>query len=150
MSGTAVFAGTNHGVSISTNNGDTWTQANSRLSDTAVHLLVISGVRLFAVTDSAIYRADISSVQGAIQKQPLSQLPSFSAFPNPAGNHLWVEYETPNAEIELYDFLGQRLMAVHGNESGLMKWDVAALPAGMYVLRLRSSSTTAMRVIIIR
>ncbi|HXX64685.1 MAG TPA: T9SS type A sorting domain-containing protein, partial [Bacteroidota bacterium] len=50
VSGTNLFAGTGGGVSLSTNNGTSWTAVNAGLTYTIVHALAVSGSNLFAGT----------------------------------------------------------------------------------------------------
>ncbi len=53
VSGTNIFAGTDGaGIYLSTNNGTTWTQIDSGLTDTYVNAIVVSGTNLFAGTNS--------------------------------------------------------------------------------------------------
>ena len=49
-SGTNLFAGTYVGVFLSTNNGTSWTEVNSGLTNTNVRSLAVSGTNLFAGT----------------------------------------------------------------------------------------------------
>lgn len=49
-SGTYLFAGTNEGVYLSTNNGTSWTAVNSGLTNLNVQYLAVSGTNLFAGT----------------------------------------------------------------------------------------------------
>ncbi|MEX0601758.1 MAG: regulator, partial [Bacteroidota bacterium] len=52
VSGTNLFAGTDGGgVFLSTNNGTSWTQVNTGLTNTDVRSLAVSGTNLFAGTD---------------------------------------------------------------------------------------------------
>lgn len=51
------FAGTNHGVFRSTDDGTNWTQVNSGLIDTSVHTLMLGGSDVFAGTVSGIFRS---------------------------------------------------------------------------------------------
>jgi hypothetical protein len=51
LSGTNLFAGTEGGVFLSTNNGTTWTAASTGLTNTVVRALAVSGTNIFAGTD---------------------------------------------------------------------------------------------------
>ncbi len=54
----SVFAGTDHGVFLSTNNGTTWTQVNAGLTSTSVYALAVSGSQVFAGTSgSGVFRS---------------------------------------------------------------------------------------------
>lgn len=150
--GERVVAGTLGGVFYSTNNGETWTQENSGLGDTTVNALVIRGSTLFAGTSRGVYHAEISDLQSGLPDPAISQELSLTVLPNPARGELRVSYNSSaNVEIELYDLLGQRVRVAHGDESGKVTWDVAALPAGVYLLHLHSKSTIGtQRVVILR
>ena len=52
VSGTNLFAGTySDGIFLSTNNGTSWTEVNSGLTNISVYALAVSGTNLFAGTD---------------------------------------------------------------------------------------------------
>jgi len=55
VSGTNIFAGTNDGVYLSTNNGTSWTEVDSGLTYTYVQALAVSGTNLFAGTDAGVF-----------------------------------------------------------------------------------------------
>jgi hypothetical protein len=57
VSGTTLFAGTNGGVFLSTNNGTSWTAANAGLGDQEVSAFAINGPNLFAGTGGGVYRS---------------------------------------------------------------------------------------------
>ena len=60
VSGTNLFAGTNGGVFLSTNNGTGWTAANTGLTNRYVYALAVSGMDLFATREAATSSVDIS------------------------------------------------------------------------------------------
>ena len=54
--GTNIFAGTGSaGVSLSTNNGNSWTAVNNGLTYTGISSLAISGTNIFASGDSGVF-----------------------------------------------------------------------------------------------
>ena len=56
VSGTNLFAGTSvDGVFLSTDDGTSWTEVNSGLTDTRVHAIVVSGANLFAGTLGGVF-----------------------------------------------------------------------------------------------
>jgi hypothetical protein len=60
MSGSNIFAGTDRGVFLSTDNGTSWTAVNSGLKDrdtTNVLSLAVSGSNIFAGTDSGVFHS---------------------------------------------------------------------------------------------
>ncbi len=60
-------------------------------------------------------------------------------FPNPAQSQFTVT-NTENANIQLYNMVGQRIMQTIGKEDNTIIY-TDNLPAGMYVLRLEKGST---------
>ncbi|HET7152866.1 MAG TPA: T9SS type A sorting domain-containing protein, partial [Candidatus Kapabacteria bacterium] len=60
---------------------------------------------------------------------------------NPAHDEMLVRYNAgANAEIGLYNVLGARMMSVPANGMGDASLNVGTLPAGMYMLSLRSGT----------
>jgi hypothetical protein len=58
VSGTNIFAGTeSNGVFLSTNNGASWTAANTGLTNLNVAALAVSGANLFAGTGGGVFRS---------------------------------------------------------------------------------------------
>ena len=53
--GQNLFAGTSHGVFLTTNSGTTWTKVNTGLADTGVSALAAIGSNLFAATGSGVF-----------------------------------------------------------------------------------------------
>lgn len=67
--GTTVIAGTNEGVFLSKNSGDTWTPANEGLTD--LHVISV------AIKDSTVF---IGTAEDGIFKRSLSDLTTFNAY----------------------------------------------------------------------
>ncbi len=57
VSGMNLFAGNSSGVSLSTDNGTSWTVINTGLTNTTVNALAAIGTNLFAGTDDGVYLA---------------------------------------------------------------------------------------------
>ena len=55
VSGSKLFAGTNSGVFLSTNNGADWLQINNGLTETYIGSLIASGTDLFAGTSGGVF-----------------------------------------------------------------------------------------------
>ena len=55
VSGTNLFAGTEGGVGISTNNGTSWTAVSAGLTNSSVFVFAISGTNLFAGTYGGVF-----------------------------------------------------------------------------------------------
>src|ERR1035437_8893370 len=63
VSGTNLFAGTNAGVYLSTNNGTSWVAVNNGLMTRNVMTLVVDGINIFAGTDVGVF---LSTDNGSI------------------------------------------------------------------------------------
>jgi len=53
--GTKLFAGTDGGIFLSTDNGTSWTAVNTGLTNTTVHALAVSGANLYAGTEGGVF-----------------------------------------------------------------------------------------------
>ncbi len=70
--GQYVFAGTDSGVFVSTNEGATWTQSNAGLTDTNVPSLAVYGSAVFAGTHDGVFRStDYGTTWNAANSGPM-------------------------------------------------------------------------------
>jgi hypothetical protein len=65
---------------------------------------------------------------------------AFAVYPNPASERLFVEGIFAGDEIEIFHLTGQSVYRGSYSRNGI---DIAALPAGSYLLRTSGSNTTA-------
>ena len=59
-------------------------------------------------------------------------------YPNPASDRLYIESETLDGEISLFDLSGQSVLSEPAGDTGLTTLDVSALSPGIYLLQIRS------------
>ncbi|HTX18840.1 MAG TPA: T9SS type A sorting domain-containing protein [Bacteroidota bacterium] len=145
--GTNLFAGSNLGVSLSTDCGWTWAPINSGLPDMNVQSLLISDGYLYAGTYG-----------GGVWKIPLWEFPMrvgetearipatfrlFQNYPNPFNPSTTIEYQLPvnsHVTLKIYDLLGREVAAlVDKNETAGDKsvtFDAGRLSSGVYFYRL--------------
>ncbi len=65
----------------------------------------------------------------------LNEAPILQIYPNPAHNYIVLEQITINAQIEIYDALGKKVLSQKAEES-TVRVDVSQLSKGMYVIKL--------------
>lgn len=74
-----------------------------------------------------------STTVGVFQQfEPTVEL---TAYPNPAGDFLIVESNTPELTLRLYDLWGRQVLA-DAQLNGVEQLDLTGLPAGMYLLQV--------------
>lgn len=107
VSGNDVYAGTEKGIILSTNNGDYWHAVSEiGLTNNDVSSLVISGNVLLAGTKGGgIFKMQLNSSSVVKDDQPV-QLSnnSISISPNPSSGEVHIEYRTKDSDelVELY------------------------------------------------
>jgi hypothetical protein len=144
------------GVFLSTNNGTSWTEVNSGLTNTNVLSLAVSRTDLFAgIYILGVWRRPLSDMTSSVPFSPdeLTASPTLDFFiqPNPARDALMVHCDIPglDAEFNLFNALGERVLNTHADNSAETTIDVSALPSGMYVLSLRNGAEAATRTVMI-
>jgi len=89
----------------------------------------VDSVYLYSTEDEAL----ITSI-------PQTKQESFRIYPNPVSNELTVVLPTVNANLAIYNSVGQKVYEKVAN-SLEVKVDVSALPKGMYFVRVNNIST---------
>ena len=124
-----------NGVSLSTNNGGSWTSENDSLTNTDIRSLTITGTDVFAGTlGSGLWKRSLSGLPG-INEFKNSRL-NIEVFPNPATANINIKVAQP-AIIEITNVQGQliRTLETTGN---MMSIDVSSLPSGMYIVTVKT------------
>ncbi|HZV12884.1 MAG TPA: T9SS type A sorting domain-containing protein [Candidatus Kapabacteria bacterium] len=150
ISGTTILA-CGDSIYLSTNNGDTWVKADSGLYD-AIRAFALNKTTIFAGSYDGVFRADISQFTTTVSEPtPVSPTLMLTVQPNPARDEMLVRYNavSANAELELFNALGERVMSELVNASGETAFDVSTLPAGMYLLALRSTNATKTQTVMV-
>ncbi len=150
--GTDVFAGTNQGISLTTDSGKSWssvTATNPALDAGSVYSL--------AIVDSQLLAGGIGGAIG-VWRRPLSQMITSvkqngdgipwkyslqQNYPNPFNPTTTVSFVIGHPSLvtlKVYDILGQEVATlVNGMEDGGWKsivWDASNVPSGIYFCRL--------------
>lgn len=105
---------------------------------------------MWTVTSDVIVSATFTKI-GASDPTPVDEHPlaGVRAYPNPVESQLSVDGVQPTTHYELYNMLGTAIMrGVAGGESFTL--DMGALPAGVYILRLRSADGREVALRIVR
>jgi photosystem II stability/assembly factor-like uncharacterized protein len=152
-SGSNVFAGTNeHGIFLSTDNGSGWTAIDSGLTGYTVCLitsLAINDSYIFAGTQSTengIWRRSLSEVLGVESINANNS--DFNIYPNPTTTQLNIQFSSVKNEavtVSIMNVLGQETspptpLQRRGERAMI---DVSKLPAGIYLLQLKTERGSA-------
>lgn len=120
------------------NNGIVITEispANDRIASMVLQadgMLVVTGTARIGNNDDiavARYHTGLN-----ISVNEVDEIPLFSAFPNPAIDHLSISAKVKLQTIELIDALGRSVLSFAPN-AGQLQIDIASLPNGIYLFR---------------
>jgi hypothetical protein len=150
LSGTTLIAGTGAGVYTSSNNGQTWSVANTGLKPTRVASLVVCGANLFAGTD-----------WGGVWRRPLIELTNKSESVLPPAEHshaaarlsvanhhvVRIKVSIPCSEsvsIRVFTLSGKEMVPLVNRElssgSHWYYWDTQSLTNGCYLVRIEAGA----------
>ncbi len=145
-----VFAGTQGGgVFRSMDNGATWTQLTSGLSNLNVSLLAVNaGGRLFAGTPDGIFRS-VQSTTSVTEFAGVIPI-AFSLeqnYPNPFNPNTTIEFSLPQAghvTLKVFNLLGKEVatLASGGLGAGRFRaqWNATSAASGIYIYKLQAGS----------
>jgi hypothetical protein len=156
--GTNLFAGTPSGVFLSTNNGDTWSDAGSGLPNNPEVLSL--------TCDSSYLYAGL--YYGGIWKRPLSEMVTdvseitgkgtpchFSLeqnYPNPFNPRTTIRFSILRSSLttlRVYNVLAEEVASLMSADlspgSYQIDWDAPDLPGGIYFCRLQAGTVTETR-----
>ena len=160
ISGNNIFAGTDGGVFLSTNNGSSWNSVNSGLTNTIVSGLAISGNNIFAgIWGGGVWRRSLSEMITGIENKQNNLPTSFSLqqnYPNPFNPITTINYSISQASfvtIKVYDVLGKEVATiVNGNKpvgNYSVEFDASKLVSGIYFYRLQAGNFTETKKLIL-
>jgi hypothetical protein len=152
-SGPNLLAGTDGGgIFRSTNNGTSWTQVNTGLTNTWVLSLAVSGTNLFAGTfGSSVWRRPLSEMT-AVEGLP-SELPAEFVleqdYLNPFNPVTKIRYSIPvgtDVTLKVYNTLGQEVATLVNDYRPAGTYEAgffgSEFPSGVYFYRLSAGSFT--------
>ena len=150
VSGTNLFAGTGDGVFLSTDNGTSWTQASTGLTNSVVYALAVSGTNLFAGTDGGVWRRPLSEMITSVEGLPTDLPTHFSLkqnYPNPFNPSTTISYDLPRksqVRLAVFNALGQQVASLVDGEQQAGYYDVrffgSGLASGAYFYRLQAGN----------
>jgi ligand-binding sensor domain-containing protein len=139
VSGSFLFAGTDEGVFLTTNDGVEWEDITGYLNDTIstyINSIAINDTSLFISTQyNGIFRRPLSDFNqsSVAENTTANSSTTLSVFPNPASVELQIIGEQLG-EVHLFDLVGrERMNAVTNGPTTTL--DVSSLEPGMYFLR---------------
>lgn len=134
-----IFAGTNKGIFYSPNNGDDWVAFNEGLGDNnyAITLIVKDNLLFAGIVNDGIYRIDISAV--SVNDKITNN--DFEIYPNPTSDFISVSLKTSEvSEIQIYNMLGEKVLAVETGRDLSVRINISDLPIGMYFVKAGSET----------
>lgn len=106
------------------------------------------GTVIFFVSDyfsgtTGTYLLDLQITRGQNVGIAGNMLNDVKIFPNPAHDYVWIDGGDlqGNFELEVFDQTGRNVLSNNGLASGLIKTDVSAFSAGVYMLKLKNGNT---------
>jgi hypothetical protein len=144
VNGSDIYAGTNDGVFLSTNNGSSWIAVNIGFPvKTIISSLAVNGTHIFAGTNGyGVWKRPLAEMATGLDETRTGN--SITVFPNPFSTQttLGTGSDLRNTTLTLYNSLGQavrRIQNVTGNTMTLYREDMAE---GLYFVLLTEKNTT--------
>jgi hypothetical protein len=154
-----IFVGTSeNGIYISTDNGNTWTNHSSGLTDLSIGVVAVlsNGYAFAAGNDTRLYRSVLPTVSVRVKDNntPTAFLLEQN-YPNPFNPSTTIEYSIPErmmVQIHVFDILGRKISTLINEvkEAGNYKIEFSAeggytsggntgyLPSGIYFYRIKT------------
>ncbi len=151
VSGTNLFAGTDGGVFLSTNNGTSWTAVNTGLTNTEILSLAVSGTNLFAGTyGGGVWRRPLAEMITSVERASADLPTHFSLeqnYPNPFNPTTTIAFSLPVTafvSLKVFDALGREQAVLVAEElaPGMYahQLDATGLASGVYFYRLQAGA----------
>ena len=146
----AIFAGTHeHGIFRSQDEGLTWEQVNTGLTNLDIHGISISeeGVVFVGTEGAGVFRSEmainVSTEEEGIMEQPTT-FELQGNYPNPFNPQTTIRYALPEqaaVTMTIYDATGRRVANLLQERTQAAGWheltfDASTLPSGVYFYRL--------------
>jgi len=144
VNGNVLYAGTIDGLYISSNDGTSWTQISTGLTNTSVYSLATDGTILFAGTADGMFHRPISQIN-SVNDIPADAMVQLSASPNPFTSATTIQYSVPateNVSIKIYNIIGECVKTVVDNSqakgSYQLTMDNVGMSSGVYYCSLQA------------
>ncbi|MCZ4408172.1 T9SS type A sorting domain-containing protein [Cryomorphaceae bacterium 1068] len=140
--GGSLYSGTYNGLYASSDLGDNWTTVNNGSTGFGyIYTLGAEGNYLFVAKGNTLF-----SNQGNPLSREASDISSphqIMVYPNPGSDQIYIEKNGVElTEIQIFDAKGRLMKTILQNTSTLQ---VADLPKGIYVIKLKSNENTLIR-----
>lgn len=144
VNGMNIFAGTDEGVFISSNGGNSWTQLdNSGLLNSLIKDMAVFNNKLYAATGSGVYIYDLNLITNIHSTTIPEQNPNI--YPNPTDGDFSISDLNKTDKIVIIDSMGRIVY------EGLNEKEFSLnLDAGLYVVKIGNSSNGYSRKLVIK
>jgi hypothetical protein len=154
--GNNLFAVTNNGVLISTNNGVSWTVVNTdQLKNNAILSLAIFDNTLFLGTEYGVWHRPLSDVVGVVGNPNAKSVPTDDfalRLIGAATSCAHIEFSVPRPEkvtLSVYNLVGHEIASfVNGDcAAGLHRvtWNTRNMASGFYTVRMQAGANRYVR-----
>ena len=142
--GKTLFAGTDEGVYVSYNNGESWTPLFNGLHGIRILSLVVNDNIVYAGTSGkGIWKLDLSTLSSAEEQIHSHTGFTLSLSPNPNNGTLHIALHNPNTDsplsVEIFSMQGEKIIE-RRTEQNSFTLDISHLPTGMYYLLARKGN----------
>jgi hypothetical protein len=135
-----LFAGSEFGIYLSTNNGNSWTNETSGLTNTKIQGLAFQDGFLFAATaGSGVWRRSLSDFGISTVAQTPSSPPQIQSYPNPFTQSTTITFSSQDegyADVTVVNLLGEQVARIFSGELAAgehsFSWDASGMAPGMY------------------
>jgi hypothetical protein len=148
-----LYAGTDFGLFVSSNKGDTWADVTYELMQlgySCFNSILIVDTNLFAGTYGGVWKRPLSELITSVDKLVTSVPTQFSLdqnYPNPFNPSTTIKFELPRASLvnlSAFDILGRQVSVLvnERKDAGVyeVRFDGSSLASGVYFYRLQTGS----------
>jgi photosystem II stability/assembly factor-like uncharacterized protein len=147
--GSNIFAVTNNGILLSTNNGVSWTVVNTdQFKNSVIFSLAIFDNTLFVGTDGGVWHRPLSDVVGVVGNPDTKSLQTIDfalRLIDAASSCAQIEFSVPRSEkvtLSVYDLVGHKIASLVNSNcaAGLHRvtWNTRNVASGFYMIRMQA------------
>ena len=133
--------------------GNTWTLLWSGTDFRLYSVCFTDDNTGYAVGDNCIILKTTTGGYGNSVEETISPNTLFTVFPNPACNNITISFKkglTKDMCVSIFDINGKQVMHKVSRNQNLVEFDVSTLPAGMYLLKIRTGEGIEVKKLIIQ